>query len=215
MEPLVNDYCSHESGDDTALVTACRNGQFSIVERLTLMHDFNFSNENIINAAAASGNLEIFTLLLRVSRSASVYPDFSVKRRGYRPLIHASANGHESIVELLCQEGVRINAKDEYNNNNLSALSAAASSGQDHIVRLLLAKGARILTTGTTPLHCAADKGHDVVVRTILEADAEYDHQGRWNRDPYLKLHLFLIYKLCTQANCKLGPSHIVSICKL
>ena len=171
MEPLVNDYCSHEHGDDETLVIACRAGHLSIVKQLTQSYEFDLSNEKAINAAAASGNEKIFVHLLEAARTR--YP-FPVKQRGHRPLVIASANGHEPIVEILCERGVRINAI--FKQTGISPLSAAASNGHDHIVRNLISKGARILTTGTTPLHCAAENGHEIVVHTLFQAIVNYDH---------------------------------------
>ena len=171
MEPLVNDYCSHEHGDDETLVIACRAAHLSIVQRLTQSYEFDLSNEKAINAAAASGDEKIFMYLLEAARTRYSFP---VKQRGYRPLIIASANGHEAIVEILCQRGVGINGF--FKNAGMSPLSAAAGNGHDHIVRNLIAKGARLLTTGTTPLHCAAENGHESVVSTLFEASVDYDH---------------------------------------
>ena len=173
MEPLVDDYCAHENGHDTTLVIACSNGHLSIVERLMQGYAFDLFNGNAMNAAAACGHEQIFIHLLETTSSR--HDSFVlINQLLHRALVHASANGHEAIVEILCQRGAQIYARyDE--SHGISALSAAASNGHDHVVRLLLAKGARVLTTGTTPLHCAAEKGHDVVVRTLLDDNVEYD----------------------------------------
>lgn len=178
MEPLVDEYCSHEMGDAETLLIACRNGQQSIVEWLTRERDFDLSNGKAINAAVASGNEKILTRLLDLrdnSDPISPYSTFSVRHYGHIPLSLASANGHEAIVEILCQRGAPINKKID--DSGKTALSAAASNGHDHVVRNLIAKRARLLQTGTTPLHCAAENGHDVVVRTILQTNAYYDHK--------------------------------------
>ena len=175
MEPLVSDYCSHESGNDETLVIACRNGHQSIVERLTRKHGFDTSNGKAINAAAASGNEKILTHLLDLGETSRSISTFSVKINGHIPLSLASANGHEAIVEILCQRGAPINKKID--GSGKTALSEAASNGHDYLVRYLLAKRARPLVTGTTALHCAAENGHEIVVRTLLQADAHYDHR--------------------------------------
>ena len=170
MELLVNDYCSHERGNDETLVIACRNGHQTIVERLTRKYSFDISNGKAINAAAASGNEKILIHLLELQDST-----FSIQSNGHVPLSLASANGHGAIVEILCERGAPINKKVD--SSGKTALSAAASNGHDHLVRYLLAKRARPLATGTTALHCAAENGHDVVIRTLLQADAYYDHK--------------------------------------
>lgn len=176
MELLVNDYCSHESGDDETSLIACRNGHQSIVERLTQRHGFCISNGKAINDAAASGHEKILTYLLGLGDALGAtftHYNFSVQRYGHVPLSLACANGHEAVVEILCQRGAPINKKID--SSGMTALSTAASNGHDYLVRNLIAKRARILGTGTTPLHCAAENGHDVVARTLLQID---NYQG-------------------------------------
>lgn len=170
MELLVNDYCSHEIGNDETLVIACRNGHQTVVERLTRKYRFDISNGKAINAAAASGNEKILVHLLELQDST-----FSVQSNGNVPLSLASANGHGAVVEILCQRGAPINKKVD--SSGKTALFAAASNGHDALVRYLLAKRARPLATETTALHCAAENGHDVVVRTLLQVDAYSDHK--------------------------------------
>ena len=166
MEPLITDYCSHEHGDDETLVIACRAGHLSIVKQLTQSYEFDLSNAKAINAAAALGNEKIFIHLLEATRTR--YP-FPVKQSGNRALLIASANGHEAIVEILCQRDVPVNTI--FKHTGISPLSAAASNGHDHIVRKLIAKDAQILTkSGMTTLHCAAENGHENVVRALFEA---------------------------------------------
>ena len=175
MEPLVNEYCDHESGNDETLIIACCNGHQSIVKRLTRKHGFDISNGKAINAAAASGYERILFHLLEPTWEFFSHPTFSVQRYGHIPLSLASANGHKAIVEILCDRGALVNKK--LDGSGKTALSAASSNGHDHVVRFLLAKRARPLVTGTTALHCAAENGHDIVVRTLIQADAYYDHK--------------------------------------
>ena len=165
MEPLISDYCSHESGDDETLVIACRAGHLSIVKKLIQLYKFDLSNEKAMIAAGASGNEKIFAYLLEATPTGL---------RGHRPLILACANGYEAIAKELLRRGTLANTIDR--NLGETALSAAASNGHDQIVQTLVDYGARILTTGKNPLHCAAENGHDVVVRTLLKA--KFDYQG-------------------------------------
>ena len=173
MEPLVQEYCRHESADDSTLVIACRNNQLRIIKQLTQLLGFNLSNGKAVDAAAASGHADVLTFLLEEAsqRNLNVVP-FDTVTDGYLPLVNAAANGHEAVVDLLYSKGAKIDAviKDR---NDVSPLLAAARNGHDRVVRNLLSKGAEVLTCGTTPLHCAAENGHDVVVRTLLKNDVE------------------------------------------
>jgi ankyrin repeat protein len=76
-------------------------------------------------------------------------------------------------TQFLLQKGFDTSAVDF--NANKALLLAAAKDYKGDIVRLLLWKGASIATTtyGWTALHHAADKGHEAVVRSLLERGAD------------------------------------------
>ena len=177
MEPLVDEYCSHESGDDETLLIACRNGQQSIVERLTQKHHFDISDGKAISAAVISGNEKIVTYLL--DAKATSYGPFSVYRNEHIPLSLASANGHQAIVEILCQRGASI--IEGIDRSGRYTLLESATNGHDDLVSYLIASGARVHRKSLgalTPLHCAAENGHDIIVRTLLHVAQLQDPQG-------------------------------------
>ncbi len=173
-ESLVRE-CRHPGkSSDWTICIAIRNGHVTMVERL-LSHYYvkwppNF-HATIINAAVVAASCEhkmIFELLLEYLQSSQPgYFEKYVRECGHIILALAAANGHQGIVERLCQEGVPVDKKiDKYGD---TPISAASASGHDDVVRFLIANGARLLKEGATPLHRAAEYGHATVARTLLE----------------------------------------------
>ncbi|KAJ5297125.1 uncharacterized protein N7443_008018 [Penicillium atrosanguineum] len=97
---------------------------------------------------------------------------------GTYPVISASVNGHEKVVQLLLEKGAEVNAQDREDRN---ALQAASFEGHDEIVQLLLEKGAEVNAQGRyygNALKTASFKGHDKIVQLLLEKGAEVNAQG-------------------------------------
>ena len=114
--------------------------------------------------AASRGFNEIVQILL--ARGAS--PD-GPKLAGTTPLCEAVKGGYERVTRTLLRRGADINAGFP------SPLFIAASYGHDHIVRLLLEKGAlpeQKLISGDEILSIAVSGGCESVVRLLFEYGA-------------------------------------------
>ena len=83
----------------------------------------------------------------------------------------AAANGHTPVLQALLGAGVSQEAADEV---GYTALTWAASEGQDDCVAALLAAGAAVDGSGQgpTPLAEAADGRHAAVAARLLAAGA-------------------------------------------
>ena len=88
--------------------------------------------------------------------------------RRQTPLHIAADAGKEGAVELLLDYGASANVVD---GRGETALHAAGANGHTHIVRLLLRRGAQVLSDkqGQTALHRAAHRGHATAVAAMLD----------------------------------------------
>ena len=185
MEPFVADYCQHEVPIYETLLIACSQGQDGIVRKLTDMIDFDLSDGHAVNAAVVAGHAKVLQSLselirnpLLLHRKSSLY-DFA--KNVLSLLILAATNGHGEVMECILafpesivaesQEFQILDLKDE--RTGWTALFAAVVNGHEHIIRNLLAKGAKIEAHGTTAIHLAAEYGHQNVLRMLLERAAE------------------------------------------
>ncbi|KAJ5642275.1 hypothetical protein N7490_006275 [Penicillium lividum] len=97
---------------------------------------------------------------------------------GTYPVIWASVNGYEKVVQLLLENGAEVNAQGGFYGN---ALQAASYEGHDKIVQLLLEKGAEVNAQGGAcgnALQAASLRGYDTTVQLLLEKGAEVNAQG-------------------------------------
>ncbi|XP_062592175.1 ankyrin repeat and SAM domain-containing protein 6-like [Saccostrea cucullata] len=87
-----------------------------------------------------------------------------------RQLLGACEHGEAPVVQTLLDEGVDVDCEDD--EVGITPLQTTAANGHDHIVRLLLMRGAALNKTnnyGWTPLMHASRNGHANVVATLLQ----------------------------------------------
>jgi len=91
----------------------------------------------------------------------------------------ASARGQETVVRLLLDHGVDVNA--EWGNYG-TALYAASQEGHEKIVILLLSRNADVNITGRyhrTALDAASFRGHENIARLLLANGADIEPEYR------------------------------------
>ncbi|KAM3069673.1 hypothetical protein ACMFMG_010391 [Clarireedia jacksonii] len=114
--------------------------------------------------ASRNGKLNVVELLLE--RGAEVNAQ---NEKHYTALMVASSKGHESIVRKLITSNADVNITSDIG----TALHAAASSGAEKCVSMILKKGRLKLNVDGdrfgTPLHTAAFYGHHQIVKELLD----------------------------------------------
>ena len=122
-----------------------------------------------LHCASAFGIAEIVTTLVQVEGCDINQEDCM----GHTPLVWATRNGHEKVVEILLgQDSVNPEKLNEYGR---TPLWWAARNGHERVVKVLLRRGDvgpdKPNDHGQTPLCCASQNGHEGVVKVLLGRD--------------------------------------------
>ncbi|KAK3244085.1 hypothetical protein CYMTET_46289 [Cymbomonas tetramitiformis] len=92
---------------------------------------------------------------------------------GWRPLHAAAERGTVEMVRELAGKGAEVDAED---GEGRTALTVALAFGQEAAARALLEAGLGVNAgTGQRPLHAAAKKGMEEMVRELVEKSTEVD----------------------------------------
>ena len=176
MENLVTEYCQHEVPSDETLLIACRHGQDLIVSNLMRRFEFDISDGRAVSAAVAAGHADVLTCLIDLGQGSAEdgkkSSSYNITANGSPLLNLAATNGHEEVVDVILD---RISDSDSFRVNELdqrtgrTALFSAVMSGNENMIRKLLARGAEIKAHGNTAIHTAAECGHQEIMRTLLE----------------------------------------------
>jgi ankyrin repeat protein len=178
----------------TALMIAAQNGHETVIKVL-LAHGAPVNEQTkygwtALMLAAQEGNTVVVKLLLEAGAEVAAVGGPS----RYSPLIFAAHRGHTEVVKVLMEAGADLSQQSD---SGWTALSYAARQGQVDVVYLLvstrkkemdkLAFEPRIAfeliyrkfvdheSDDGTPLMLAAEGGHDITVRTLLNAGAKKD----------------------------------------
>ena len=127
-----------------------------------------------LHLAAFNGHEHEVQYILGVDKSDINTPDDTTTY----PVMWASLNGHDRIVQLLLERGADANAQGgEYGN----ALQAACTGGHDKIAKMLLERGTDANAQGGVygnALQAACTGGHDKIAQILLERGAGVNAQG-------------------------------------
>ena len=137
-----------------------------------------------LSFAADLGNLKGLQLLL--DRGARVD---AVRVSGFdflsnAPLVLASSNGHEDIVQTLLAAGANVNGED---NRCVTALEEASLFGHHKVVQMLIHAGADVNSCnahGQSALWIASERGDHKTAQILIDAGADINSQNNTGITP-------------------------------
>ena len=149
---------------------------------LDLLNYWNIGGETPLHKAASNGHTAVVGLILEYQVRLDTRTNESgvgVERIGYTALGLAARGGHLDTVKFLIDKGANIETKTL--DVGWGVLHFAAAEGHVAVVQWLLEKGAPPRAEargGVTAVQLAALRGHDGVVRALLDFDSR---EGRTN----------------------------------
>ncbi|KAF1769981.1 hypothetical protein GCK72_001798 [Caenorhabditis remanei] len=166
----------------TALHLGAKNGFISILEAFDKILWKRCSRKTGLNAlhiAAFYGNSDFVNEMLKhvqatVRSEPPIYnhhvnKEFSTEY-GFTPLHLAAQSGHDSLVRMLLNQGVQVDATST--TMNVIPLHLAAQQGHIAVVGMLLSRSTQQQHAkdwrGRTPLHLAAQNGHYEMVSLLI-----------------------------------------------
>ena len=166
----------------TALLFACQNGHYQMVEILLKNgadpYIQSISGSTALILSSQNGHQQVVELLLE----KQVDPNVQNSKIGRTALIQASQQGHYQVVEILLKNGADPNIHD---NDGWTALIISSQNGHQQIVELLLEKhvdpNVQNSKNGRTALIQASQEGHYQVVEILLKNGADpniHDNDG-------------------------------------
>ncbi|KAE8232676.1 hypothetical protein CF326_g2296 [Tilletia indica] len=158
--------CLHEAAlaGSLILVRACvERGKVDVGRR-------DVYGRTALSCAALCGHADICTYLLQQPDSAA--DPNTVDLDGFSPLVLAVMAGRDYVVEILLACDVAVDGREPA---DLNPLCLAAKGGHVTITKLLLERGAKIVSNaeGLTPQALAARDGHLEVLRLVCDAGAD------------------------------------------
>ena len=177
----------------TPLMCAIANSRKENLETLLAKDSKLDAKDNMANGvlhlAAMTGRFEILKILIH--KGISKLNDLN--GQGQTPLLLAAANGHHTLVSILLEAGGDPHVKDE---NGQSLVHHVALNGQTGILTRLKSENVAFdledrNNLGRTPLLCAAEKGHALMVSFLLDEGANIHAVGT---DGFGLLHVIAYY---------------------
>ena len=178
-----------DSTSRTAFHSACMNSQFAVVELLLRKHiPLEVKCQAGLTAlhyACLANSVEITKLLLLSSADIEAPIETQLHRR---PVHIAAIQGSMGLLNLLCDKGANMEARDSL---GYRALGAASRAGHAAAVQNLLNRGSPVHLPPDTwgredsPLCLAAAGGHLPVVCLLLERGASVTKQDEQDWYPY------------------------------
>lgn len=160
--------------DRNILWTATENGWPAIIESLLRANQFDLqpdadASQLLLWTAIVNHQLQVLEVFHTIGGFDLNFPN----QNGETPLLWASKQGDEELVNLILRLCKQIDCMDKY---HCTALHYASKYGFDSIVKSLLVDGRLDVNSkdevGETPLSAAVQNGHIGVVRSLLSQES-------------------------------------------
>ncbi|KAF3905818.1 Ankyrin-2 [Arthrobotrys entomopaga] len=183
---------SPSNAGSTPLLIAVKFGYTQAVEvLLSRRADVNCvdrTGRGVLHIAAEKGNLELLRLLYEKGVGVAGAVDEG-NAKGRTPLYLAVRNGWVDVVRyLVTLDGVDVNKAGDDGWTALHAVSFYGGKNGGEVAMVLLENGAdvgaRISSTGYTPLHKASEAGNLEVARRLVDKGADLDAKSERRHTP-------------------------------
>jgi hypothetical protein len=132
---------------------------------------------------AASSYEQMIADMLAISPESAQAKDHAYIGDGRTALHQAAAVGNLKVMQMLITRGAPVNAK---NSSGETSLHLAARFGHLQAAKLLIRWGALVNEktkfTRATPLMCAAEMGHENIIRMLMISGAERDTRDAFGK---------------------------------
>ena len=165
-------------------------GNFAPIVRTLLQYEADsnqvgFEGMSPLHDVAATGNLEIVTILIEESKMETDI-DINVQDQtyGYTPVMVAARNGFDEIVLKLCTLMCSVEIVDW--NNWSAAHHCCLANNPDTVnhLREMVADFDAVDYLGNTPMHVAAENGNHLALRELLSLGAIPSWQNTQGNQP-------------------------------
>ena len=176
--------------DETVMHVACRQGNLEVIKMIlnkiyetanlsanALLYSQNKDGLTCFHIACMNGFSNIANYFLK-EKKLNLYLDYT--DNSLNTSLHmATQNGHSSVVSLLLEFDMDLEAKNE---ENLTALDLSCRKRSFEISKLLISKY-EVMTQSHVPLHTACQEGAHEVVSMLLSKGALIDKLNEENQN--------------------------------
>lgn len=169
------------SDDTRKLFKACGKGDVTTVKAIlsankTLdLSSMDEEGNTPMHFAAVGGHADVVKILIEHGANVEVK-----SRDGFTPMHSVAQGDHSKVLELLIEKGAHVDTPNTFDNGN-TTLHYAACWGANECTKVLLKNKATVDAKAhdqSTPLSFAAEKGHLLIAKQLVEAGASLESKN-------------------------------------